>query len=122
MSKHICRDVLIGYSPACDRKWCPEFMKPGKLYPVYGYENGSLKLKDGGQGEAFYYLFAGEGFRPCRLIESNAIIVPVTDQPSPLVVAEVAGVVVSDVRNAIEKAQAAASAASKAAAGDDPGF
>lgn len=83
MSQHLDRAIHVGYSPSCDLKWKPEYMDVGRFYPVYGYENGSLKLRpkagqpegSGGTGEAFYFHVIGKGFRPCRLISSNAVVV-----------------------------------------------
>ena len=49
-------------------------MKSKKWYPVFGYENGHVKYKDGGAGDAFFFHFVGEGARPCRLIQGNAVV------------------------------------------------
>ena len=84
MSQHLDRAIHVGYSPSCDIKWKPEYMDVGKFYPVYGYENGTLKLKPkpgaasnapAVTGEAFYFHVIGNGCRPCRLISSNAVVV-----------------------------------------------
>lgn len=51
-------------------------MSLGKLYVVYAYENGILNRADGSKGEAVYFHFVGDGYRPARLIQSNAIVIP----------------------------------------------
>lgn len=75
MSTHVCsRAIYVAYSPSEDPKWRPEDMKAKTWYAVWGYENGMVKYKDGGAGEAFYFHFIGEGARPCRLLQGNAVI------------------------------------------------
>jgi len=43
-------------------------------YRVFGYENGTVKYRDGGAGDAFFFHFVGEGRRPARLIQGNAVL------------------------------------------------
>lgn len=75
MSMHISnRPLFVAYSPSQDPKWRPEDMGINKWYPVFGYENGNIKLSDGKRGEAFFFHFIGEGSRPCRLIQGNAVL------------------------------------------------
>jgi len=74
MSLHLRRDILIAYSPSADAKWKPENMELGRFYPVFAYENGTLKRSDGAIGEATYYHFVGDGNRPSRLIQSSAVL------------------------------------------------
>ena len=117
MSEHICRPVHVGYSPSCDRKWKPEGMSLEKLYPVFAYENGVLRLRgkdgkpDGTTAEAFYFHFAGDGGRPCRLISSNAVVVLDSD-----------GVVGSDERRFWDEIKKTAGGSGPAVSGDEPGF
>lgn len=110
MSIHLNREIRIAYSPYCDLKWRPEFMLPEKFYPVYAYENGVLKRHDGTTGEAFYFHFAGEGGRPCRLIHSNAVIVLESEFG------------VASERDIMDKVIDESEKTKSAAPADDPGF
>lgn len=75
MSLHLKESIYVAYSPFVDPKWKPEFLQLRKFYRCYAYENGSIKLKDGGTSEAVYFHVAGENGRPCRLISSNVIVI-----------------------------------------------
>lgn len=75
MSLHLKESIYVAYSPFVDPKWKPEFLQLRKFYFCYAYENGSIKLKDGGTSEAVYFHVAGENGRPCRLISSNVIVI-----------------------------------------------
>lgn len=75
MATHIAnRTIFVAFSPSEDPKWRPDDMEPRKWYQVYGYENGTIKYRDGDKGEAFFFHFIGEGCRPCRLIHGNAVV------------------------------------------------
>lgn len=75
----VYRPLLVGYNAQADRKWMPEGMFAAKLYPVFGVEDGKLTRQDKTTGEATYFHFVGEGHKPCRLIQSNAVLVCVGD-------------------------------------------
>jgi len=82
MSLHLNRSVWVGYNPAVDRKWLPIGMSPSRFYPVFAYENGTLKMKDGTVGEAVYFHFIGDANVPCRLIRGSAVLVLDADAPA----------------------------------------
>lgn len=75
MSVHLFAGVMwVGFAPKADPGFLPKGMLRNTWYRVFAYENGSLKLKDGGKGEALFFHVVDEKNQPFRILHSNAVV------------------------------------------------